>query len=62
MHPDFVATITFDEQRKKTLLSWHMLFETRELLLQLVKTFKDDKGLKQNADKLEAYLTKFNAK
>jgi hypothetical protein len=33
-----------------------MTFPSKEDLLQAVKTFKADKGLKQNMDKLESYL------
>ncbi len=54
--PNFIATITFEEQGDKTLLNWHMLFETAEMFIQVVKTFKADEGLKQNVDKLEVYL------
>ena len=61
-YPNFVSTITFEEQGEQTLLNWHMLFETRELFLQVVKTFKADEGLKQNAEKLEAYLVKLKVK
>ena len=54
--PKFIATITFTSQGNKTLISWHMLFETKEHFEQVVKTFKADEGLKQNIDKLEVYL------
>ncbi len=55
--PKFIATITFTAQGKKTLLKWHMLFESAEQFEQVVKTFKADQGLRQNVDKLEKYLT-----
>ena len=32
-------------------------FETAEQFIQVVKTFKADEGLKQNVEKLEAYLS-----
>ena len=54
--PKFTATITFRAQGKKTLLNWHMVFESAEQFEQVVKTFKADQGLKQNVDKLEKYL------
>jgi uncharacterized protein YndB with AHSA1/START domain len=54
--PRFTATIQFEEQGEQTLLTWHMLFESREQFIQVVKTFKADEGLKQNVDKLEIYL------
>ncbi|QEC67163.1 polyketide cyclase [Panacibacter ginsenosidivorans] len=56
--PKFLATITFAEQGNKTLLTWHMLFNTVEEFEQVVKVFKADQGLKQNIDKLESYLAK----
>ncbi len=54
--PKFVSTITFEEQGEQTLLNWHMLFETVEQFIQVVKTFKADEGIKQNVEKLVAYL------
>ena len=57
--PKFVATITFEAQGDQTLLNWHMLFETAEQFIQVVKTFKADEGLKQNIEKLNAYLINF---
>lgn len=54
--PHFMATITFEEQGEQTYLKWHMLFDTREQLIEVVKTFKADEGLKQNVEKLIVYL------
>ena len=54
--PKFTATITFEEKNGKTLLTWNMLFETKEQFERVVKTFKADEGLKQNIVKLEDYL------
>lgn len=59
--PKFVATIQFEEQGEQTMLKWHMLFETAEQFIQVVKTFKADEGLKQNIEKLNSYLVNFNA-
>jgi uncharacterized protein YndB with AHSA1/START domain len=56
--PKFVATVRFTPQGNKTLLEWHMLFASREEFIQTVKTFKADEGLKQNVEKLQAYLVK----
>ena len=55
--PNFTATIEFEARGEQTHLTWHMLFETTEQFIQVVKTFKADDGLKQNIDKLNAYLT-----
>jgi uncharacterized glyoxalase superfamily protein PhnB/uncharacterized protein YndB with AHSA1/START domain len=54
--PRFTATIEFEAQKNKTLINWHMLFETKEVFIQTVKTFKADEGLRQNIDKLQHYL------
>jgi len=54
--PKFTASIQFEEQGDKTLLTWHMLFESHEQFVQVVKTFKADEGLKQNIEKLNLYL------
>ena len=55
--PNFTATIEFEARGETTFLKWHMLFESAELFIQVVKTFKADEGLKQNVEKLQAYLT-----
>jgi len=60
--PGFVATIDFEDQGEQTLINWHMLFETAEQFIQVVKTFKADEGLKQNIEKLNVYLTSINSK
>lgn len=54
--PKFTATITFESRGTKTLLNWHMLFQTKEEFIQTVKTFKADEGLRQNIEKLDNYL------
>ncbi len=55
--PNFIATIDFEERGEQTSLNWHMLFETAEEFIQVVKTFKAGEGLKQNIEKLEKYLS-----
>src|ERR1700709_1834038 len=54
--PRFISTIEFQAQGEQTHISWHMLFETAEQFIQVVKTFKADEGLKQNIEKLTIYL------
>ena|SRR5579872_482415 len=54
--PNFTATINFEQQGEKTMLNWHMLFESKEEFIQTVKTFKADEGLRQNVEKLSNYL------
>lgn len=54
--PNFLTTVDFEAQGDKTLITWHMLFETKEQFIQVVKTFKADEGLKQNIEKLNHYI------
>ncbi len=37
-------------------MEWTMLFETTELFEKVVRVFKADDGLNQNAERLENYL------
>jgi uncharacterized glyoxalase superfamily protein PhnB/uncharacterized protein YndB with AHSA1/START domain len=54
--PKYQATVLFEPQGDKTMITWHMVFESKEQFIQVVKTFKADEGLKQNVEKLDAYL------
>jgi uncharacterized protein YndB with AHSA1/START domain len=56
-NPNFIGTIDFEQQGEKTLLLWHMLFDTVAEFEMVVKTHKADEGLKQNIEKLETYLS-----
>ena len=59
--PKFTATVEFESRGEKTFIQWQMLFATREELIHTVKTFKADEGIKQNIERLNAYLeAKFN--
>ena len=44
----FMAAIQFEKQSNQTLINWHMLFETKEPFIQMVKIFKAAEGFKQN--------------
>lgn len=55
-NPDFTTTIKFTDLGEQTHINWHMLFNTAEEFIQVVKTFKADEGLKQNIERLNAYL------
>ncbi|MES2515481.1 MAG: SRPBCC family protein [Bacteroidota bacterium] len=55
--PKFLTTVQFEAQGDKTLIKWHMLFETKEEFIKVVKTFKADEGLKQNIEKLQNYIS-----
>jgi len=54
--PKFTATIEFEAQGDKTMLKWHMLFQSKEQFIDVVRTFKADEGLVQNVDKLNQYI------
>jgi uncharacterized protein YndB with AHSA1/START domain len=55
-NPHFIATINFEAQGDKTLLTWHMLFDSEEILQAIVKAHNAAEGLKQNVEKLSMYL------
>jgi len=54
--PSFTSTVDFEAQGEQTHINWHMLFETAEQFIEVVKKHGADEGLKQNVIKLEAYL------
>src|ERR1700754_1678905 len=49
--PKFLATIEFESRGNTTLINWHAVFESKEQLTQVIKTFKADEGLKQNVER-----------
>ncbi len=55
--PKFTLTATFtEEEGGKTRLHLQSLFESEEQMAHLIKAVKADVGLKQNVDRLEAYV------
>ena len=54
--PKFRHTMLFRAEGNQTHLEWFGVFETAEQLQQVIKVFKADEGMKQNAEKLEMYL------
>lgn len=54
--PKFVLTATFTEEGNKTRVHVQSLFESEEQLAHVIKTVKADLGLKQNVDRMEAYV------
>lgn len=54
--PRFLTTVEFEPRGQKTLMNWHMLFESREQFLRVVKQYGADEGLKQNVERLGNYL------
>lgn len=56
--PKFVMTATFTEETGgKTRVHLHSLFESEEQLAHVIQVFKADEGMRQNVDRLEAYLS-----
>lgn len=58
--PKFLMTVTFEAQGNKTLVSIHSLFESAEQLQEVIKVFKADIGMTQNADRMENYVVNLN--
>ena len=54
--PKHITTVEFEAQGEQTLMKWHMTFESREQIIQLVRDFQVDKGLEQNVEKWNQYL------
>lgn len=54
--PHHITTIEFTPEGEKTLLTWHMVFASAELLVEVVKKHGAAEGLKQNVAKFEKYL------
>ena len=61
-YPNFTSTIKFEANGDKTFITWHILFDSIEVFIDTVKTYKADEGLKQNLVKLNQYLINFNTK
>jgi uncharacterized protein YndB with AHSA1/START domain len=59
-HFKYIATIEFEGRKDKTLITWTMLFESKEKLIEAAKTYGVIDGFKQNAEKLVNYLLQFN--
>lgn len=55
----YKASIEFESRKDKTLLYWHMLFESKEYLVQASKTYGVNTGFKQNTERLINYLLQF---
>ena len=55
--PVFEMTATFEAQGDKTLFTMSMTFETAAIRQQTIDVFGADRGLIENVNKLEEYLT-----
>lgn len=56
-NPHFITTVLFESRGENTFMDWSGLFDSEEMLEIIVKQHKADKGMKQNVEKLENYLT-----
>jgi uncharacterized protein YndB with AHSA1/START domain len=61
-HFKYVATIEFEKRGDKTLLTWTMLFESKEYLEQVAKTIGVADGFKQHNQRLVNYLSQIISK
>ena len=55
-YPHIIFTINFEAQGDKTLLRWHMLFDSAEILADVAEKHGAIEGQKQNVEKLSQYL------
>jgi uncharacterized protein YndB with AHSA1/START domain len=55
-YPHFISIITFEAQGEQTFITWHMLFDSVEEFIKIVKTYWAGEGLKQNIEKLSRYV------
>lgn len=54
--PKFRMTVTFEKKGDQTLVTIHSVFESAEQLKEVIRVFKADEGMKQNVDRMEAYV------
>lgn len=57
-NPHFITTVLFKAKGNETEVDWTMQFDSAEMRDIIVHVHKADEGLKQNMEKLEAYLAK----
>jgi len=58
--PHIIGTIEFEDLGESTLIKWHMLFDSHEMLVKVAKEHKAEEGQKQNIEKLAAYIKSLN--
>ncbi|RIV68932.1 SRPBCC family protein [Flagellimonas aequoris] len=56
-NPHFITTVHFEAIGQTTIMNWSALFDSEEMLQTIIKAHKADKGMKENVDKLERYLS-----
>ena len=60
-NPHFITTVLFEDRGEETLMNWTVVLDSAEILRALIKSHKADEGLKQNAGKLEKYLSELKS-
>lgn len=60
--PKILATISFEDEGEYTGMRWQMLFESPEELVKVVKLHRADEGMKQNVERMTAYLSTMKIK
>jgi len=56
-NPHFITTVVFESIGDETQVIWSMEFDTAELRDIVIKAHKADQGMKQNLERLGAYLS-----
>ncbi len=56
-NPHFITTVLFEADGDKTHMKWSVMLDTAEMLQTVIKAHNAAEGLKQNAEKLEKYLS-----
>ena len=55
-NPHFITTVLFEAMGEQTHISWSALFDTAEILQNVIKHHKADVGMRQNMERLENYV------
>lgn len=56
--PHFITTVLFEAKNNQTHIDWTMLFDSTEMRDAIIKAANAEEGLKQNVEKLKAFLDK----
>ena len=56
-NPHFITTVHFEAVGQTTVMNWSALFDSEEILQTIIKAHKADKGMRENVEKLERYLS-----
>lgn len=56
-NPHFITTVHFEAVGQTTIMNWSALFDSEEMLQTIIKAHKADKGMRENVEKLERYLS-----